>query len=103
MTYESKIDSEKMAALASSMTQMHVEALHELSQYGLTLQDIAFASVIALKAVSQMQGEDGLDKLHEAVDAAFAQQVLGKRFDNEEEAQEWMQKEGIIPPPGPTH
>jgi hypothetical protein len=37
------------------------------------------------------------------ISAGLAQPVMGKRFGSEEEATEWMQTEGMIAPPGPTH
>lgn len=103
MTHESKLDPQKMAELAGSMASMHVDALDALGPLGLTWEDLVFASILSLKAVSQMKGDKDGSRLLEVVQAALSQEVLGKHFENEDQAKAWLEREGLIQPEGPVH
>lgn len=101
MNYETNVDKDKLAELAGQMTGMHMEAIAALQEYGLTWQDVAFAAMVSIKALARMHDAED-DELTRIVAVGMAQPVMGKRFESEEEATEWMQNEGLAPS-GPTH
>lgn len=98
MTYETKMDKQRLAELAGSITTMHMEALLELGKFGLTWSDLTYAAVLSLKALAAMNGDEDGSELEQVVEAALAQKVMGKHFENEEEAQRWLEQEGMDAP-----
>lgn len=103
MSYDTKMDKQRLAELAGSITTMHMHALQDLGPLGLTWSDLVYAAVLSLKALGQMHGDEDGSELEQVIEAALAQQVMGKHFPNREAAEEWLVEEGVVAPPGPTH
>lgn len=90
---------DKIAALAGAMTQMHMDALGELSRHGIVWWDIAYASILALRSVGAIHCADSLEKGDDEVrrifECALKQSMVAKRFKDEEEMKQWAEAEGI--------
>lgn len=89
---------DKIAQLAGSMTEMHLDALRGLEQFGLSWQDLVFAAVLSLRSVAllaQPDEEKAASELRAVLERALRQTVLAKRFSDKEAMQAWMAEQGL--------
>lgn len=91
----------RIADIAAAITGSHMEALDALTGQDIGWEDLAFASMISLKAVAAIMNPDdddhGVSKLRAVIDMAMAKEVVGKKFVDEAEAQAWMDEQGLDP------
>jgi len=109
---DGKFTKHDRAELAGHLVGMFVEALAELEQHGGSWRDLAFANLIALKAIGQMQEGDEqktVAALNDIIGQAMVTDVVGKRFGSEDEMKAWLAEQGRNPdgspqePTGPVH
>jgi hypothetical protein len=90
---------QKISGLAGAITQMHAHALANLGDYGVTWWDIAYAGILALRGLGTMNSGGDMDKadaeLADIFRMAMDQEIVAKKFRNEEEAAAWARSQGI--------
>lgn len=100
---------DRIAKLAATMAGTLIAAEVEQSQYGLEWQDIAFASLLALRSIALMKTGDETEAdaaLQVIIELAMRQAVVAKRFKSEAEMQAWAAQAGLeegygVDVPGP--